>query len=187
MAPRRPPYVSGFVASPRTGTRFGRVSARRRRSRNARAEISTAVIVPSRQTSETWLAVVPLPAPKYRTEDVARNPQTCPPHFRYAASLLRFASHRRYSMPPSRGRLSPYTEVPGTRFRVSSQGPSVATPSHSVGRIGIAEPMERLVMRLPRSSYSGVCKGGASVDGVAFRRTVRAAFFDDFAVPFRGL
>src|SRR5207249_8093711 len=90
-------------------------------------------------------------------------------------------------MPPSRGRLSPYTEVPGTRFRVSSQGPSVATPSHSVGRIGIAGPMERVVMRLPRSRDPRVYEGGASVDGTVFRRTVRVAFFGDFAVPLRGL
>src|SRR5439155_24477171 len=126
------------------------------------------------------------PAPTYRTEDVARHPQTRPPHFRYAASLLRFASHRRYSMPPSRGRLSPHTEGPGTRLRVSSQGPSVATPSHSVGRIGIAGPIERVVMWLPRSRDPRVYEGGASVSGVVFRRTIRAAFFGDFAVPLRG-
>src|SRR5207247_9889855 len=78
-------------------------------------------------------------------------------------------------------------EVPGTRFRVSSHGPSVATPSHSVGRIGIAGPIERVVMRLPRSRDPRVYEGGASVDGTVFRRTVRVAFFGDFAVPLRGL
>src|SRR5207249_10998729 len=88
-------------------------------------------------------------------------------------------------MPPSRGRLSPYTEVPGTRFRVSSQGPSVATPSHSVGRIGIAGPMERVVMRLPRSRDPRVYEGAASVDGTVFRRTVGVACVGDFPVALR--
>src|SRR6266571_4574524 len=62
--PSRPAYDSGFAASPRIGTRFGRFSARPRRSRNDRGEISTAVTIPSAQMSETWLAVVPLPAPR---------------------------------------------------------------------------------------------------------------------------
>src|SRR5207302_9148701 len=181
------PYISGLAASPRIGRTFGRASDTFRRSRKARGEISIAVIVACRQMSERWLTVVPFPPPRYKTDVASPYGQTRPPHFRYAASLLRFASHRRYSMPPSRGRLSPYTEVPDTRFRVSSQGPSVATPSHSVGWIGIVGPIERLVMRLPRSRDPRVYEGGASIDGVVFRRTVRVAFFGDFAVPLRGL
>src|SRR2546428_4825208 len=95
--PIRPPYDSGFAASPRIGTRFGLFSDRARRSRNDRGEISTAVTVPSAQTSETWLPVVPLPAPRYKTEVRNPNGHTRPPRLRYAASLLRFASQRRNS------------------------------------------------------------------------------------------
>src|SRR5439155_1160403 len=73
-----------------------------RRSRKARGEISMAVIVACRQMSERWLTVVPFPPPRYKTDVASPYGQTRPPHFRYAASLLRFTSHRRYSMPPSR-------------------------------------------------------------------------------------
>src|SRR2546428_3598493 len=74
--PIRPAYDSGFAASPRIGTRFGRFSASPRRSRNDRGEISTAVTIPSAQMSETWLAVVPLPAPRQRPDERRPNGHT---------------------------------------------------------------------------------------------------------------
>src|SRR5437879_13279403 len=100
------------------GRRCGLFSDRARRSRNDRGEISTAVTVPSAQTSETWLAVVPLPAPRYKTDDRNLNGHTRPPRLRYAASLLRFASQRRNSRPFSRTRPSPYPTGTGTGLRV---------------------------------------------------------------------
>src|SRR5437762_5154763 len=100
------PYISGLAASPRIGRTFGRASDTFKRSRKARGEISIAVIVPCRQMSERWLTVVPFPPPRYRTDVASSYGQTRPPHLRYAASLLRFTSHRRYStLPPDEGSL----------------------------------------------------------------------------------
>src|SRR5439155_6712612 len=162
--------------------RFGLFSESARRPRKDRGEISTAATVPSAQTSETWLAVVPLPAPRYRTDERRRNGHTRPPRFRYAASLLRFASHRRNSPSLPRTRPSPYTTAPGTRFRVRSHGPSTWTPSHCVDRTGIGSATAQTVLMVsePRTYGFGfflaagfLARGRGAGFGATFARLSR--------------
>src|SRR5206468_8868016 len=141
-----PAYASGFDASAKIGRTLCRPSARARSFWNTRREISTAYTVPSGQRSETWLTVVPLAAPRYRTCEPFSSGRIFQPFRMRAASLLLRGSHRRYSDPRNGTSRSPYTERPGTRFSVYKSRPSVKTRETPSGRSSTT----------PRDSHGGL-------------------------------
>ncbi len=100
-------YSSGLVASPRTGIIIGLPSQFFTSSRNILGANSTQTTLPSLTMSATWDAVVPLEAPRYRTEESLLKGTSRPPTAMYAASLLLLGSHSRNSLPSERTSLSP--------------------------------------------------------------------------------